>query len=657
MGDIFAKLKENMAKEDIVIQELMYDEKEYNKVFSRLYDYLKRGFENKEIREFLIKFKTTSHSETMLMEIRHLITNMILWKPIIDFQGINEFDDSYIVDCTRLTKNNIKSYIDNKIIIPFRGNISIKKSNKALSELIFALSKIGSDFSTIMAMSLNVETFIDLGERYPRFDEITKISIPDDLQPVEVEKYLLDLKNEYVSIIMNDDQDNMIKPLIASGGGIKIDQLAEFGISGGLKPDLYGNTIPIVINSNFIYGGLTNLIHYYIDGLAGRKSVIMNKTVMGLSGHFSRMLNMLATTVTLNPSIDDCGSVHPIKILVKDKKILARFKGRYYTTILNTPYSVLRGDEFDLIGKIIYVRSPATCASKNGICNTCYGKMADINKNINIGGYGATKTTKKLSQDILSTKHLLKTNSQEIKFNDEFYNFFSVKGDEIVLNDELKDDIDNWKIVLPMTSLTPDEEYEGQGVSYATHYFDLVNVKTNETFRMREVADTKLIISEDFFKLITTVDKKNKERNATMLTNIDEDMIIFLFEVTNNELTKPLYSIMALLNRVEHEGCKTISEMCSKLLDLMLESGIDLLSVHAEVLIRVLIRSKSNILEFPNFTEYGPESQYQILTVLNALVRNKSVTIGLSTQDLKRQIMNPLTYLKDGTSYLDEMFK
>ena len=58
-----------------------------------------------------------------------------------------------------------------------------------------------------------------------------------------------------------------------------------------------------------------------------------------------------------------------------------------------------------------------------------------------IGAFVAEEVAKRIEQDILSTKHLLTTDSQKIKFNDEFYKFFSMDADEVTPNiqEELND--------------------------------------------------------------------------------------------------------------------------------------------------------------------------------------------------------------------------
>jgi hypothetical protein len=140
-------------------------------------------------------------------------------------------------------------------------------------------------------------------------------------------------------------------------------------------------------------------------------------------------------------------------------------------------------------------------------------------------------------------------------------------------------------------------------------------------------------------------------------SKIDDESRIFVLAIENNGLTKPLYDIMKLLDRSDHLGSQDVNSMTQSMLDLLIKSNINIDSVHAEVLMYSLIRSKDDVLERPNFNRYGNKANYQILTVESALEKHPSVLIGLSFQDLNRQFTNPLTFRKRGTSFIDPFFK
>ena len=127
----------------------------------------------------------------------------------------------------------------------------------------------------------------------------------------------------------------------------------------------------------------------------------------------------------------------------------------------------------------------------------------------------------------------------------------------------------------------------------------------------------------------------------------------------NNELTKPLYTLMSLLNTVDKENPnRSYSEMAQKFTELLLEAHIDAMAISGEIIINRLIRKDPDTdFERPDFSQDELEP-YQIYTILRALSNNKSALIGLASQDIKKQILSDdLVTKKTGHSYIDPFFK
>ena len=102
----------------------------------------------------------------------------------------------------------------------------------------------------------------------------------------------------------------------------------------------------------------------------------------------------------------------------------------------------------------------------------------------------------------------------------------------------------------------------------------------------------------------------------------------------------------------------TYSEMCQTFTELLLEAHIDAMALSGELIINRLLRKDPDVdFERPDFSE-PEEPSYQIYTILKALENNKSSLIGLSSQDIKRQLLSDdLVTKKNGTSYMDPFFK
>jgi len=641
-----------------IIEEKMSTKKGYRAFIDEIYDCIKAGFEHKKLRECPVYFKFHNDSDIQVLQLRHFLTNLFFWEPLIELDSQDLINEAYIVDATKLSSGYIKKYIDKMIVVPYRSKISNKRLNKILHDLIFNLSRISTDFNILLGLTMNIEAFIDVANKNERFDEIIHTKLDPAWQPSKIESHLNDLMNEEIEILMSEE--NVLRPILRSGTGIKSKQLSEFSISGGLKPDLAGNTIPQPINSNLVVGGLGNVSNYFIDSIGGRKALIMNKSVMGKSGHFARKNMLLVSNINLRKDDKICNSVHPITIEIKTKTHLERLIGRYYRTPGQHTYKILTGNETDLIGKKILIKSPITCASKHGICRGCYGDVLfHTNKNdVGIGAFAGAIITNPVSQAVLSSKHLLTTASEKMEFPKEFNDFFTLSANEIMLNVD-NDNLSDYSLVIIADNIvTISELNEGEINEFVT-IFHIKNNKTGDYIEIFEKDRKDMYLSPELISAMG-INKKNKKVYEINLMDIPDDIRLFLMEIENNELTRPLYSIMGLLDTKEHRremGIETVDDMAQKMLDLLIESKINVMSVHGEVMINPLVRSIEDILERPDFRQYGAREDTQILTVSAALEKHPSVLIGLSFQYLGRQLLNPLTFKKKGKSFIDPFFK
>ena len=106
-------------------------------------------------------------------------------------------------------------------------------------------------------------------------------------------------------------------------------------------------------------------------------------------------------------------------------------------------FKMLKKTDKHLIGKTLLFRDPGKCGCKDGICKTCYGALATVNKGMDVGIFASTIISRPLSQNILSTKHLNTTDSCLIEFNDCFDKSFKL---EEIKDSEIKKYYDEKKL-------------------------------------------------------------------------------------------------------------------------------------------------------------------------------------------------------------------
>ena len=266
--------------------------------------------------------------------------------------------------------------------------------------------------------------------------------------------------------------------------------------------------------------------------------------------------------------------------------------------------------------------------------------------------------TNPVSQSVLSSKHLLTTTSEKIEFVPEFYNFFNLTANEITFSDEKDFSSDEFSLLILSENIVTINELDEGDINEFVTVFHVKNNYTGDVYEIHEKDMKELYISPELRDVMKL--SKTKKINEIKFNQIPDDARLFLVQIENAELTKPLYDIMGLLNTKEKRtslGINNINDLAQTMLDLLIISKINVMAVHSEVLLSPLIRSASDILEKPDFTKYSAFDDTQMLTISGALEKHPSVLIGLSFQYLNRQLLNPLTFRKTGTSFLDDFFK
>lgn len=653
------ELKTYLA-EYYIIDEYMDSYEHFSEFQEYMYTLIKGCYERKVLRKFPIRFKFyDSDMKFYSLELRHFVINLFYWYPFVELHGIRHvFDETFIIQPYDIPKLNNK--INHLIWILREYGVKNVKINYNISQVLYNMRRISGDFSMIMGLNFDMVTIIEMYNNYPEFRDIMETQIDENMQPIEIEK-VLDKKQKELIEFLESLPDNPIGVILRSGTGIKHKQLAEFLISKGLFPDLSGNTIPLPIKGSTVLGGLRTAADLYIDGNGARKSLIMSHKVMGKAGHFGKVLTELSRTLKLSKTVSDCGSKHLVKYFVTGKDFLEKFDGKFFTLNKDDLYSlrpINSEKDRDLIGKTIYVRSVATCGLNNSVCPKCFGLNANLNFDIadGIGAFSTEEVTKVMEQNILSTKHLLTTKSEEIIFNNIFYKFFSITSDEInpIINYSELDDIDDWVIVINKDNLVKNDEMDSDE-SFNTYIsdgsFSIKNVKTKEEHIIQEKNGKEIFLTDDCLQLL------KKGKGQIYFKDMDDDTVLFVMTILNNELTKPLYELMNLVNRDKKSVVdRNIDDLSQKMIELFIESGIDASATSAEIIINRLIRKEDNIFERPDFSS-NRLPKYKIVTVAKALEKNKSPLVGLSYQYVKRQLLSDDIDKKDATSYLDPFFK
>lgn len=711
-----AKKIMDLLREKIFIIEKYKGREEFEHAIWTLRDNMCYGFEHKEFRDFPVqyKFRDDPEEEVKWLPFRVFIVNMVMWYPMICFDP-EHIDETFIISEAQSKSfgvNQMADYIDDKYkiygrFIPSMPDLPVTELHAEIStvyaETTYMMQQIVGKFSRFYGISSSLEAFAELAKKYKEFDDLMHMKLDETKQPAEMEDDLAEAWGKAKSIIRDDDEFNQLKPLIQSNA-LNEKQVCSTIVNQGLKPDEEGHTIKKPINTNFTAGGgFRNLTDFYINGISGRKAAIINKEFMGKTGHLLNLIAIMAASVKLSQTTLDCETVNPIPIEMKTPKHLAKMEGRRYRRRGERVYHVLdpKKDK-DLIGETLYFRSPITCACKDGVCRECYGDLYYTNiDNYSTGVFSAIEVMNPVVQGILSAKHFQSTDTSPINFEDDFFKFFKLSATDVILNNELED-VGNLSLIIRLNDINNSEDDDEQSLNYnkrkprkkkkkssdmddddfgavenygegeenfelqmsyfvtsfqvAENLHDKSKKTVYHTFSEKE--NKELFIDENFISRMISGKDELGEYLYINFEDISQEEFIFVVEVYNNELTKPMKQIQKLLNNQAHEGCDSYEELVNKFLDLMIDARLGAMSVHAEVILVNMIRKASNVLQRPDFSKLIMRQDYQVLTVNTALKKNPSITTSLSTPFLKAQLIDVTeTFLKSACSVLDPYFK
>jgi hypothetical protein len=304
--------------------------------------------------------------------------------------------------------------------------------NMIYNDIVFNVSQY---MTTIDAID-----FIEVVE----LDEIKKIHAELKPTPASIEEAYAKIANVLKSI---DDTENMFIHAYKSKT-VNQNQANQCIGPRGFVTDVDRTVYKQPIMSGFIKG-LNTIYEVAAESRTAAKAHRANDTQIAKSEYISRRLQLLTMYVT-KVVYGDCGSQDYMDVLIT-KGTIKNFAGKYYLDEHNV-LRVIKGDEKHLEDKVVRIRSIFGCRLENPhqVCSTCLGDISTtFENNSNLGNLVVMYVMEKLSQAVLSTKHLTySVKAGEVHFEPLTAKYFYINKEN---NLYLQKDVDTkgLSIVLP----------------------------------------------------------------------------------------------------------------------------------------------------------------------------------------------------------------
>ena len=513
--------------------------------------------------------------------------------------------------------------------------------SRNLSITVKDLAEIGTATTTWVGSSISIRDLLDTAEQDKEIEDLLfRWEIPEDADFHTIEKSLEDARGRLVDRILETRTD--ISRLVQSGGAVNIDQLGQALLCVGPKPNLMGQVIPEPISTSYLRG-MRTVQDFYISAEAARKAQVMNYNLVRMSGYHSRKLVLVVMEHTLG-NVQECDTTRGIYIKDLSEEGARRLAGRNVHRVVigdggeekmeDDPITIDPSDTSSYVGGRYVLYSPMTCAAPDGVCRRCYGHLYDLNKEIHVGIMGVLYISEQLTQRLLSAKHMLKTKVKKIHWPEEFSRSFIVDKTAIIVDGE--------DLVAIGVSSEDLEKIDDEGDDQWTTTILLSEEGSKHTIPVHLPTPIHLQ-PEDW-------DNASLQKGVYWIKAETGSSPFFLM-IENTELRDTLDRILRIVENEEHED---IDDYYAEFTGALEKGSISTPSVHAEMILRAMVRSEEDISRRPDFSK--EDAEYQILKLPLAILTSPSLSNTLAFEHVRKQILSPTVFEKTDEGMLDPMF-
>ena len=314
-----------------------------------------------------------------------------------------------------------------------------------------------------------------------------------------------------------------------------------------------------------------------------------------------------------------------------------------------------------------------------GICRKCMGELYNIIPSVSIGIYSVTNLTERLTQMMLSAKHLLEAKINSLTFDtsclseDELANLVYIDEGSIYINTELNEP-KKWKLIIRggdiqeeiIASVNDNDETDEDDIEAAfediqkyVNVFYLVNESTQEEYPIKTSSMDNFYLSDWLTEYLRIKDLNTDDEDIVIPVSnlIGDDYPLFNIEsIHNDDMSARLESVIKVINLKANTDSYTAETFLETLSDKLNNIGLDdIMSIHLEIIIMNQLRSAEDPIEMPDWSI--PDNQnYRIFTLKKSVLCHPSISISMQSEDISRMLYSPISFKKSKPSSYDLLY-
>ena len=562
--------------------------------------------------------------------------------------------------CKRHILHDIESFSKASFITMLTNiylEICMDVPQERMDEFVWALWETINDiddFGTIELAEHHCSlSLVDLVEIVtdPKLHDIINVDIDPKFGTDVIEHKMTDARNRLCTFLGTRGalQNEALLPY-QQAAILNINQIPQVLIAFGLRTEPNDIVIPRPVFGSAI-SGMRDITDLSIEQQGSRKSAIMNHEAIKASQYWGRKEQLLTCDIA-KIYLEDCGS--QLTIIVPITATNCRnFVGKFAQLSDGSLELLTKVTVKKYIDTTINIRSVTCCRHRDGVCQVCAGMVTkNISPGINIGINGASTLVAKVSQMILSTKHLIKTLSQIYQLPVGSKEIFERKEDGIHLFDRVRKQPDQWYMGIYFADL-----YGSQS--------DLLEIQDDMSVPEERFSNIKGILIKQADGVMSEIDLTVDDQSPFLTIqfmmymkdrykDLDpaEDILwvpmqgmprlpIFRTSIINDSMFGYVKSVIKFLEcgmLCKHKSCSTALMHFS---DLVWSKVPNINILHLEIIIRAHMITSNVDWDIPIITD----TEKVIFGRTVDIIQNRTYSAFCSLQGHRKQFALPSTYV------------
>lgn len=348
---------------------------------------------------------------------RHTILSFYCWWPQMRWSNTPLLMDHHIGN-RQLNGDTILELMERSLWLAADHNPEIHP--EVLSKLAKEeIQRVYNDFTYNLeeyVTSINALHFIevlDVPEVRAVNDHLQSLDLTNPVVLASAKHHIADAQDKLKAALMRRGllRGNRLMETVQSGI-YSIGQILQCVGPRGLGQDIDGNVFDKPIMHGFAQG-INQLHDSAVESRSAALALMLAKAPLSQVEYFNREMQLVVAPLCNLYRGDDCGTTEytPWTVQRDNLKVLV---GLYYKMLSDGPEVPVdrwvKQSDTHLIGKTILLRTALTCnhADAHGVCGKCFGRLArSVPDFTNIGHVSVVELCARVSQNVLSTKHLV----------------------------------------------------------------------------------------------------------------------------------------------------------------------------------------------------------------------------------------------------------